>query len=513
VINYLQGRWRLNEVRWAGDLQRARGEFNRPWRATELGFSLHPRGAALNLSGPDQFQTRDGDSLTAELTFDLTSWLTGRVGYNWFDSYFDEFDTPSRVTGDGLLNLSLARGRPFANEDTTIQADFVASFDTGDIQHNLLFGGEMIDTEQVRYSYTVDYNQADPVPDGMGGTLTGRNIYRFHNPFLQPPLNLNAIFTTLNETGRDSAETTGYYLTHQASWFDERMHTMLGVRQVGFESDLDELDETVYSAGINYRVTDGMVLFASDSENFIPTINLSAEGPGARPEEIFQLPTESAGGWDIGIKTDWHENKLSGTLTFFELERQNITRNDVERRETDPRNNDDDPNNDVFFRSASGLERSQGVEIDIIWTPVNNYQVVLAYSYMWEANLISDPNYVPGTLNHAIQIGRRLRTAPDHLFSVFNRYKFTEGPLKGFSVGAGARYTGEHGPLNHNAQFNVINDSSLVFDAFIKYQTKIFEQDTEFQLNVENVTDEFYIIGNRSAGDPRKFYFSVNLTF
>jgi iron complex outermembrane receptor protein len=132
---------------------------------------------------------------------------------------------------------------------------------------------------------------------------------------------------------------------------------------------------------------------------------------------------------------------------------------------------------------------------------------------MWEANLISDPNYVPGTLNHAIQIGRRLRTAPDHLFSVFNRYKFTEGPLKGFSVGAGARYTGEHGPLNHNAQFNVINDSSLVFDAFIKYQTKIFEQDTEFQLNVENVTDEFYIIGNRSAGDPRKFYFSVNLTF
>lgn len=513
VINYLQGRWRLNEVRWAGDTQAALGEFNRPWRATTLGYSLHPSGAAMNVGGPDLFQDRDGDSFTAEFTFSPTSWLSGRIGYNWFDSYLDEYDTPSRVTGDGLLNLSIARGRPFANVDKTLQADLVISFETGDIEHKLLFGAEKVETEQTRYSYTVDYNQAAPVPDGSGGTLTGRNIFRYHNPFLQPPLKLTSIFTTLNENSVDTAETKGYYITHQATLLNERIHTMIGARKVEFESALDKISETVFSGGITFRVIDGVVLFGSYSENFIPTINLSAGGPGALPSEIFQLPTESAAGWDVGIKTDWQDNKLSGSATVFELERQNIARNAVEKREEDPRNNDADPNNDVTFRSADGLERSRGLELDLTWSPNRNYQALVAYAYLWEAKLVSDPNYVPGTLYHSIQIGRRLRTTPEHTFSFFNRYKFTDGALKGLSIGGGARYTGEHGPLNHNAQFNIINDSSLVFDAFVKYKTKLFNRDTTFQLNIENLTDEFYIIGNRSAGDPRKFYLSANMSF
>ncbi len=514
VIDYLQGRWLLNERNWMADLQTARGEFARPWRATELGFSLHPSGAAMNVGGPDLFQDRDGDSATAEITFTPTDWLTGRIGYNWFDSYYDEYDTPSRVRGDGLLNLSLARGRPFANTDETFQLDLVAAFETGDVEHKVLFGGEFIKTEQVRYNYTVDYNQVTPVPDGMGGTLTGRDIFRNHNPFLQPPLELNSIFTTLNEIDRTSADTTGYYITHQATLIDQRLNTMLGVRYVDFESDsLGGIDEAVFSGGLNFEVIDGFTVFGSYSENFIPTLNLSAGGPGALPEEIFLLPPESAAGWDVGVKTDWKDNTISGTISVFELERQNIARNAVEKRETDPRNNDADPNNDVTFRSAGGLERSQGIELDLTWTPSRNYQALLAYSYLWEAKLVSDPNYVPGTLDHFIQIGRRLRTTPEHTFSFFNRYKFTEGALKGLSIGAGARYTSEHGPLNHNAQFNIINESSIVVDAFVKYSTKVFDHDTEFKLNVENVTDEFYIIGNRSAGDPRKFYFTVKTFF
>lgn len=513
VINYLQGRWRLNEARWAGDVQTTRGEFNRPWRATEHGLSLHPSGAGMNLGGPDLFQVRDGDSFTAELTFAPTDWLSGRVGYNWFDSYYDEYNIPSRVTGDGLLNLSLARGRPFANVDKTLQGDLVASFTTGDIEHKLLFGAEKTETESVSYRYTVDYNQAAPVPDGNGGTLTGINIFRNYNPFTQTAVNLNEIFTDLNETGSGAAETKGYYITHQTTLMDGRVHTMLGARRVEFESDLDKVSETVFSSGLTFRVVDGVVLFGSYSENFIPTINLSASGPGALPGEIVQLPTESAAGWDVGIKTDWQENKLSGSVSFFELERQNITRNAVEKREADPRNNDADPNNDVFFRSASGLERSRGMELDLTWSPTRNYQALVAYSYLWEAKLVSDPNYVPGTLFHSIQIGRRLRTAPEHTFSFFNRYKFTDGALKGFSIGAGGRYIGEHGPLNHSPQFNIINDSSLLFDAFIKYKTKLFDRDTEIQLNIENVTDDFYIIGNRSSGDPRKFYLTATMFF
>lgn len=436
------------------------------------------------------------------------------MGYNWFDSYFDEFSAPLRVRGDGLLNVASVRGAPRENEDTTLQADLAMVFRPGNSEHNFLFGAEKIENREIRSDYTVDFDRATPVPDGMGGTLTGRDIYFEHNPFLQPPLDLNSIFTTASVSQNNSAEVLGYYATYQATLVDERLHTMLGVRRVEFESSLDEVAETVYSAGLTYEIVDGFTFFGSFSQNFIPTINISASGPGARPEEIFQLPTESAEGWDIGLKTNWQEGKLSGTVTLFELERLNIARNAVEKREEDPRNNDNDPNNDVSFRSAGGLERSQGVEVDLIWSPNRNYQALMAYSYLWEADQVSDPNYLPGTLYHSIQIGRRLRTAPEHTFAFFNRYTITEGSLQGFTVGAGCRYTGEHGPLNHNAQFNVVNDSSLVFDAFIKYSTTgLIGEETSFQLNIENLTDEFYIIGNRSAGDPFKAYFTARVSF
>ena len=61
------------------------------------------------------------------------------------------------------------------------------------------------------------------------------------------------------------------------------------------------------------------------------------------------------------------------------------------------------------------------------------------------------------------------------------------GPLAGLTVGAGARFIGERYAFNANA--NQL-DSVTLLDAAVSYD---FDDGTELQVNVTNLTDEAYV--------------------
>ncbi len=517
----LQDRWRISDSRWAGDVEATRG--GRPFRITEYVNELSPRGLKFNPGGPDAFETHNADAFNLEAKFHPADWLDLRYGFSWVETEFEDIEVPITVNGDGTIRSDRVRSRPASSETYSHQLDLLLNFNFAGVENKLIVGFERVDDETLNRNRSFDFNLEDDVLDAAGNTLSGRNVWRFWDPMIHEPLSANKILTGFSSAfSTGDTERNAYYITHQGTLFDGRLHTMAGVRYTDFKSqganqngplDSNEINATVPMVGVNFRIFDGFSFFASYSENFIPTFNISATGPGVQPGEAFLLPPESAAGWDIGIKTDWMDNKLSGTFTVFQLERQDLARNDIAKREADPRNNDSDPDNDIFFVTTSGLERSQGLELDLIWTPNTNYQLLLAYSYTWDAKLVSNPALEVGSVAEQVLIGRRLRTAPDHLFSMFNKYTFSKGPLKGVSLGGGFRYTGEHGPLNHNFQFNLINESSFIVDAFIGYKTKVGNSDVSFMLNFENLTDSEYFVGNRAAGDPLKVFLSSKITF
>ena len=516
----LRNRWRIAVNTWALDVERTRG--NRPFTINENVNDFTPRRRRLNLGGPEFFEQRDVDGLGGDVKFHAAAWLDLRYAFNWLDGHFDEYDLPpTTVNGDRTVRIDNLRGAPYDTTAKTHQLDLLLKYEASWGTHKLLVGAEHDRSDNITRSRAYNFNNLAPVTDRAGAILTGINIYRFWDPFLHQPVRLSQIDAGLGPTYTTSDATRrAGYATHQGVFFSGRLHTMIGLRRTEFSNvpgtqagrrPKESISKAVPMYGLNFRLAPGFVLFGSISENFIPTIAREGEGPGIRPGEDNLLPPEQGAGWDIGIKTDWKDNRVSGTLSVFQLDRKNIVINDIVRRESDPRNLDNDPNNNVTFRASSGLERSQGVELDFVISATERLQFLAGYSHMWEAAQVSNPSLLPGTYEHRILIGRRLRSAPLHTFNTLGRYRFADGRLKGLSVGLGVRYIGEHEALSQNAAFDLENAASTVVDAFANYRTQIAGQRVNFGLSVDNLFDEVYVVGNRHYGDPFKIFFRTKL--
>jgi len=311
---------------------------------------------------------------------------------------------------------------------------------------------------------------------------------------------------------RSSGGRDALYASHQASLFGDRLNTLVGVRR---EENTSGTSGTTPNVGATFEFIPGFSAFANYSENF--RVNgANVTGPGVLPEErIENLPPETAKGADIGLKTSWREDTLTGSVSYFRLENTNIRRNDTQRTLFgDPRNQDSIQTNDVTWFSIGGRERSEGFEADLIWVPMKNFELLTAYSWVWEAKLVADPSLRPGTQDHSIQIGRRLSNTPEHQFKLWGKYAFTAGRLKGFTIGAGGRYTGPTEGATHQSLFDWHMPSYTVFDFSLGYSGQLFGQRVSASIMMENATDHIYLQGqNNIFADPRKIYFNVAIRF
>ena len=69
------------------------------------------------------------------------------------------------------------------------------------------------------------------------------------------------------------------------------------------------------------------------------------------------------------------------------------------------------------------------------------FKVMAAYAYT-DAKYTSYPDALdaPGSLSR--KVGTPVEMSPEHMASLWGIYTVHDGPLRGFSIGAGARYVG-----------------------------------------------------------------------
>jgi iron complex outermembrane receptor protein len=344
-----------------------------------------------------------------------------------------------------------------------------------------------------------------------------------------PDILLTQIPATLPAAASDSNLrnfTRGYAASWFGEWFKERrLTTLIGVRR---EQDyrerigtpvLADLDRTATTPtyGATFRVVDGVSLFASYSENFAPNSVRTRTGPGLLPSDnATDLPVELGKGKDFGVKTDWMNNRLSGSLSFYEVVRSSVPRADTAGEVADPRNvNGLTTPGSVRYNVAGGIERSRGAELDFVYTPVRNYQMLVSASWMWEAKVLADPSAVPGTIiyERIFNQGRRLRNAPEYTFAFWNKYDFTTGSVKGLSLGLGVRYVSEVEPRATDSTTYLFNPAFTVVSAMISYKTRLADHAVTFSLNADNLLDKLYYEGNTGVSDPRKIFFRTSIAF
>jgi len=513
----LQNRWRNAVNTWITDRLAFSGV--QPFRITDYIVDISPRGLKFNSGGPDQIYDHTTDSVTLESTFKLNDHVSFRYGGNYFELDSLNLRSGLAVTNaDKTINLAIESPRE-SDKWAMHQFDTLFTFDLPVVRNKIVLG----------YQYTRNRNIVTRAAFNTAAAPGGSATVLLHNAYTMPDILLSQIPYTLPAPASDS-NLRNFTRGIAASWFGEwfesgRLTTLIGVRR---EQDyrerlgtpvLADLDRTATTPtyGATFRIVDGVSLFASYSENFAPNSVRTRTGGGLLPSDnAADLPVELGKGKDFGIKTDWMNNRLSGSLSFYEVVRSSVPRADTAGEVADPRNvNGLTTPGSVRYNIAGGIERSRGAELDIVYAPVPNYQMLVSASWMWEAKVLADPSAVPGTIiyDRIFNQGRRLRNAPEYTFAFWNKYNFTTGSAKGLSLGLGVRYVSEVEPRATDSTTLLFNPSFTLVSALVSYKTRCFDHATTFSLNVDNLFDKLYYEGNTGVSDPRKIFFKTSIAF
>ncbi len=157
--------------------------------------------------------------------------------------------------------------------------------------------------------------------------------------------------------------------------------------------------------GIIYQPWHWLSLYANYVESLGSNNGRSATGAPFQPQEADQA--------EAGFKTELYIGRLSTTVAFFTIKKQNLLTADI----TTP---------DPFDRRAVGEASSQGIEFDISEHLTDNLNVIGSYAFL-DTEITKDSGRLQGN---------RLALAPEHSGSLWAKYRFDKGYLRGLSFGS-----------------------------------------------------------------------------
>ena len=353
--------------------------------------------------------------------------------------------------------------------DSITQLELRGLFDTGPWQHELLIGSEYENyrknervTTIAGSPYAVDIDQpvyGEPKP---GGARSGTDFF-------------------------EHVESRALNLQDQIL-FTDTLRGMLGARLERFEQGIDDHtrnttnrqqhDALTQRAGLLYQLTPEIGLFANAFTSFKPNNGLDAAGRSFDPEEGV--------GYEIGIKSELFDDRLSSTLAAFHIEKKNVLALD--------------PGTDTS--RAMGKARSQGFDLQVAGQVTDAVRVIGAFAYI-DAEVTEGDKVIP--------TGSRILGVAKHSGSLLGVYAFQDGRLRGSDLGAAFTYVGDRsGEAGSDFQLPAYHTVDLL--AHYKASDNV-----TVGLNLNNVFDEKYFERSYSnywvnPGEPRNFTVSLTLT-
>lgn len=285
-------------------------------------------------------------------------------------------------------------------EDYGLQTDLISKFNTGSVQHELLAGFEL------------SRNASDGVLRRT--EFTPINIF---NPVYGSPIPTN--LPTIFDSDRRS-DSLGLYLQDQIALLPN-LKLLIGGRFDFVDVDIeDRLADTTTSrnynvfsprVGIVYQPIQPLSLYASFSRSFKPNVLAStSSGDLLEPERGTQ--------YEVGIKGELLDGRLSATLAAYSITKTNVAT-------TDP--------NDLDFSIAAGEIKSRGIELDVVGRLAPGWNIIASYAYN-DAFVSEDNNF---------DVGSRLVNAPKHSASLWTTYEIQSGGLQGLGFGGGIFFVGD----------------------------------------------------------------------
>ncbi|MEM1254613.1 MAG: TonB-dependent receptor [Cyanobacteria bacterium P01_H01_bin.21] len=370
--------------------------------------------------------------------------------------------------------------RGFTDRDSdddflSLYTNLQGKFNTGSIEHTLLFGVDVSRSEGssiTRFAptpefitfldiFNPDYSTPSPdsesIPIAFGSDITTDRL----GIYVQDQIDLldNLILAAGLRYDTVDQETTDILTDLETDRFDDAVTPRIG---------------------IVYQPIEPISLYANYAQSFNPNGGTDAQGQAFDPQE--------GEGFEVGVRAELLENRLTATLAYFDITKNNVL-------VADP--------NVPFASIATGEQRSQGIDLDIIGEILPGWNIVASYAYL-------DAEITEATTDI---VGNRLIGIPEHSASLWTTYQIQSGNLEGLGFGLGFNFVDER-------QGDLAN--SFAADSYFTTNAAVFYRRDNWRLglNIDNLFDVDYIesvdgfnFRQVQPGDPFTVRASVSYTF
>jgi iron complex outermembrane receptor protein len=345
---------------------------------------------------------------------------------------------------------------------SSLKLDLNTAFETGWLRHRLQLA---VDAEQG----DALQSQASPAALGLYSALNGQLLRA-----LRPA---GALATVADNAYVE----TGAMLMDQVSW--DRWHAVVGVRQVSYRPDnrltgvAQSYNATLPSLGLVYRANDTQSWYGNAARAFRANTGLLEFATGQ------QVAPESAQQWELGLKQQTGDKRLTWTVAAYQIEQQNRAVTDV-THSTGPF---------TYYLNAQGVV-SQGLEAEL--------------SGQWSERLGVRATYAFGTVT--FPAGQPTAPFARHIWGLNTTYDLQQIG-RGAWLGASLQGRSEAQNFDSGLKQNMTSPAALRFDLYGGYRAA----DWTLSLGVKNVADRRnYTLSSGTNGvgnlvQPRQVWLSL----
>ncbi len=383
---------------------------------------------------------------------------------NVYASGYNEANTPGVVTVDGYIDTT-------QRENLILSTNLIGEFQTGGLEHTVLFGGEHIDTSSDQDRFNAFWDR----------TADDNEVFRVAEPLgLNGGVGINAAglvttnnWSNLNDFTQVEIEVYSVYFQDQVTvtpW----LQLVGGVRFDSFEIEVDDVranasddrtdNEWSPRGGVILKPIENISLYGSYSSSFQP-----------RSGEQFanlnnNLAPDEFETWEGGVKWDVAP-MMSFTAAYFQNEQTTTARDNVTGENFETR----------------GME-VEGIELQMQGKIFDHLFVRAGYSWM----------------DGETANGSEPRELPENTLFFWGDYQVSD------KFGLGMGVTHQDDTLIRDGGFQKLPGYTRV-DAMAYYDVT---NKLRLQMNVENLTDETYFPNSHSThqatvGQPISARFSI----
>ena len=369
---------------------------------------------------------------------------------------------------------------------TDIQQNFIGDFKIGGFRNRLLVG----------LDYYNNYNDFDRV------TVNNTPTVNFIRPAATYRIS-RTLIDSLSASGTLRKETNGddTYAAYASDVFNitDRLAVMLSLRvdnyhykgvynittgvtagglgAGGIQAGPYTQTSLSHKLGATYEVfADKLSVFANYMSGFFNKSGNAKDGSAFKAEHANQL--------EFGVKADAFDHRLSGTVSYYDIQVKDILR-------TDP--------DDANYSVQDGTQISKGYEVDITANPFTGLNLVVGYAYN-DSKLKRAEASVDGL--------RPASSGPDKMFNFWLSYRVAKGKWQGLGAGVGGNIG--------SASFQTNTQTAkVIVPAYELYDATIFYDQPKFRIGfkLDNLTSEKAWSVRLTPQAPARFMGSISLKF